>query len=217
MNILGVIPARCMSKGIPKKNIKLLNGKPLIAYTIEAALASKLDRIIVSTDCEEVAEVSIRYGAGILMRAEILAQDTTPTLSVLQDIMSNIDVKYDAVMTLQPTSPFRTTKHINEAIEIFSGDKEADSLVSAVKVPHNFMPEKLMGYDSLYLSGSSEVIRRQDIKTMYARNGAAIYITKFEKLDEYIFGGKIVPYFMKKIDSFDIDDMEDWEIAERLI
>ena len=217
MKILGIIPARGGSKGIPRKNIKLLNGKPLIAYTIEAALASNLDRVIVSTDCKEIAGISKEYGAEVIIRSFNLAEDTTPTLPVLQHVVSKLEVEFDAVMTLQPTSPLRTSKHINEAIELFESDKEVDSLVSVVEVPHNYMPEKLMSFDGKYLTGNREVKRRQEISTMYARNGAAIYITKTEKLGEYIFGGKILPYFMSKINSFDIDDMEDWEIVERLI
>lgn len=217
MKILGIIPARGGSKGIPRKNIKLLNGKPLIAYTIEAALASNLYRVIVSTDCEEIANISKEYGAEVMMRPSHLAEDKTPTLPVLQNVISKLDKKFDAVMTLQPTSPLRTIEDINKSIEIFSSDKEADSLVSVVEVPHNYTPEKLMSFDGKYLAGNSESKRRQEVSKMYARNGAAIYITKTEKLSEYIFGGKILPYFMSKINSFDIDDIDDWKIVERLI
>lgn len=217
MKIIGIIPARGGSKGIPKKNIKLLNGKPLIAYTIEAALASNLYRIIVSTDCEEIANISKKYGAEVMMRPSHLAEDKTPTLPVLQDVILKLNEKFDAVMTLQPTSPLRTLEDINKSIEIFSSDKEADSLVSVVEVPHSYMPEKLMSLNGKYLTGNSQVKRRQEVSTIYARNGAAIYITKTEKLSEYIFGGKILPYFMSKIKSFDIDDIEDWKIVERLI
>ncbi len=217
MRILGVVPARCGSKSIPMKNVKQLNGKPLIAYTIEAALASNLDKVIVSTDCKEIAKISREYKAEVTMRSDKLAQDDTPTLPVLQDLISKIADKYDAVMTLQPTSPLRTVSHINEAISTFIDDAAADSLVSVVKTPHNFMPEKLMTYDGKYLTGSSIVNRRQDMSVAYARNGAAIYITKIEKLNQYIFGGKILPFFMNKLDSIDIDEMEDWNIVERLI
>ena len=217
MKILGIIPARGGSKGIPKKNIKLLNGKPLIAYTIEAALASNLDGVVVSTDCEEIANVSRKYGAEVMMRPAHLAEDKTPTSPVLQDVVGRLVEEFDAVMTLQPTSPLRTQKHINEAIELFESAKEAYSLVSVVEVPHNYLSEKLMSYDGKYLYGNSDVKRRQEVSTMYARNGAAIYITKTEKLSEHIFGGKILPYFMSKVNSFDIDDMEDWEIIERMI
>lgn len=217
MKILGIIPARGGSKGIPKKNIKLLNGKPLIAYTIEAALTSNLYRVIVSTDCEEISNISKEYGAEVMMRPSHLAEDKTPTLPVLQDVILKLNEKFDAVMTLQPTSPLRTLEDINKSIEIFSSDKEADSLVSVVEVPHSYMPEKLMSLNGKYLTGNSQVKRRQEVSTIYARNGAAIYITKTEKLSEYIFGGKILPYFMSKIKSFDIDDIEDWKIVERLI
>lgn len=216
MKILGIIPARGGSKGITGKNIKLLNGKHLIAYTIEAALASNLDKVIVSTECSEIANISIGYGAEIIMRPMHLAEDKSPTLPVLQDVVSRLNDKYEAVMTLQPTSPFRTIEDINNSIEIFQSDKEADSLVSVVKVPHNYMPEKIMEYDGKYLLGNSDVNRRQDVPTSYARNGPAISITKTKRLNEYIFGGNTLPYFMNKLNSIDIDDMEDWKIAEGL-
>jgi len=216
MKILGVIPARGGSNEIPRKNIKLLNGKPLIVYTIESALASNLDKVVVSTDCKEIARISKDHGAIVVMRPDELAQDSSPTIVAIQDVILKISNKYNAVMTLQPTSPLRTEKHINEAIDLFKNDKSADSLVSIVKVPHNFMPEKLMTLNGKYLTGSGDVKRRQEILTMYARNGAAIYLTKTEILNDCMFGGKILPYFMSKICSFDIDDMEDWEIVERL-
>ena len=136
--------------------------------------------------------------------------------TVLQDVVSKLNEKYDAVMTLQPTSPFRTIDDINNSIELFENDKEADCLVSVVKVPHNYSPEKLMDYDGKYLHGNCNVNRRQDVQTLYARNGAAISITKTKRLGEYIFGGNILPYFMNKLNSIDIDDMEDWNIAEGL-
>lgn len=217
MKILGIIPARGGSKGIPKKNIKLLNGKPLIAYTIANALASNLDRVIVSTDNEEISRISKECGAEVIIRPDNLAEDKTPTIHVLQDAVSRLDEKFDCIMTLQPTSPLRNSEHINEAIKLFESDKEADSLVSIVEVPHNYMPEKLMSLDGKYLFGNNDIKRRQDLPIMYARNGAAIYVTKTERLNEYIFGGKALPYFMNKKFSFDLDDMEDWELLECLI
>jgi len=118
--MLGVIPARSGSKGIPKKNIKILCGKPLIAYTIETALSSDLDRVIVSTDYHEIARVSEKFGAEIMIRPAHLAKDDTSTLLVLQDITSKLDEHFDAVMTLQPTSPLRTVDDINKTIKIFT-------------------------------------------------------------------------------------------------
>lgn len=214
MKILGIIPARGGSKGIPKKNIKLLNGKPLIAYTIEAGLKSNLNKLVVSTDCNEIAAISKEYGCEVIMRPVNLAKDETPTLPVLQDVVEKIDEIFDSVMTLQPTSPLRNYKHINEAISLYKKDKDADSLVSVVEVMHSFMPNKLMSFNGKYLSGNKEIFRRQESQVMYARNGAAIYITRIKNLKEFIFGGKIIPYFMKKTVSFDLDDKEDWEIVE---
>lgn len=216
MNIVAVIPARGGSKGIPKKNIKLLDGKPLIAYTIEDALKSTLGEVVVSTNCKEIAKISQEYGAKVVIRSDDLSEDTTPTLPVLQDVILKLNGTYDAVMTLQATSPMRTTEHINEAIELFIKNKEVDSLVSVVKVPHNFSPEKIMNVSNGYLSGSSKIKQRQEIETVYGRNGA-IYITKVEKLNECIFGGRVLPYIMNKTSSFDIDDMEDWKMVEIFI
>lgn len=217
MKTLGIIPARGGSKGIPKKNIKLLNGKPLIAYTLEAALSSTIDRVVVSSDCQEIARVAKQFGVEVIIRPSELAKDSAPTLPVLQHIVNNINETFDAVVTLQPTSPLRVTKHINEAIELFKNDDMADSLVSVIEVPHNYMPEKLMDIKGKYLVGNSEAKRRQEINRAYARNGAAIYITNASRLDKYIFGGNILPYYMSKIDSIDVDELEDWEIVNRII
>lgn len=217
MKILGVIPARGGSKGIINKNIKELGGKPLVAYSIEAALYSNLSDVVVSTDCLKICEISKMFGSQVIMRPSSLALDETPTLPVIQDVVQSLEEKYDAVMTLQPTSPLRTVENINESIQIFCDDEEADSLVSVVQIDHNFMPEKLMHMEGKYLNGSNVVKRRQEMAKLYARNGAAIYITKTEKLNKYIFGGKILPYFMRKLNSFDIDDLEDWAIVEKLL
>lgn len=217
MKIIGIITARGGSKGIPAKNIKILNGKPLIGYTIEAALNSNLDRVVVTTESEKIARIAREYGVEVMSRPYELALDSTPTLPVLLDVVNRVKEKFDAVMTLQPTSPLRTAEHINQALELFKKSPTVDSLISVVKVPHNFAPEKLMTYDGQFLKGDSRVRRRQDLKTFYARNGAAIYITRTNNLNKYVFGGKIVPFFMDKLHSFDIDDSEDWLIVENLM
>jgi CMP-N,N'-diacetyllegionaminic acid synthase len=217
MKFLGVIPARGGSKGIPGKNTKLLCGKPLIVYSIEAGLASKIDRLIVSTDSVEIAEISESHGAEIVMRPSSLAQDDTPTVDVLKDVVRRIPERYDAVVTLQPTSPLRTHEDINNCLKLFIDDQMADSLVSVVKMPHNFSPGKLMSMKGRYLVGDNSPKRRQEVATHYARNGAAIYITKLSKLEFYVYGGNILPYLMSKFSSFDIDDMDDWTIVESLI
>ena len=219
MKYLAVIPARGGSKGIKNKNIKLLNGKPLIQYTIEAAQQSVINDLVVSTDDKSIAKVAQNLGVSVINRPQQLAKDDTPTLPVLQHALHQSGGQFDAVVTLQPTSPFRTANHINEAIQLFESSNGADSLVSVVKVPHNMVPESIMAIENGELVNyiESTPLRRQDKPTYYARNGAAIYITKIKQLKLSVFGGEILPYKMSKIDSFDIDDEDDWQIIEALI
>jgi CMP-N,N'-diacetyllegionaminic acid synthase len=221
MKSIGIIPARGGSKGIPNKNIIDLSGKPLIAYTIEAALASNLTEVIVSTDSDQIAEISESLGVKVIMRPAELAQDDTPTLPVLQDIIARLDESYDCVVTLQPTSPLRKAHDINEALQMFENDPSADSLVSVIKVPHNMIPECLMKYDNEgYLTPyleSDVKLRRQDKPSYFARNGAAIYITRTPNLNEYIFGGKIIAYKMSSEDSIDIDNTSDLNLTKKIL
>ena len=217
---IAIIPARGGSVSIPDKNICLLNGKPLINYTIDAAKKSKIDKIYVSTDSEKISRIVKKENIEVIFRPKELATDTSSTLSVIQYCLKRIsNCKIDFVMTLQPTSPLRTFNHINESIELFINNNEADSLVSIQKVPHNFVPESLMkidhnGYLSNYKENSKKVYRRQEKNIYYARNGAAIYITRTEKLKNYIFGGKIIPYFMDAFSSVDIDSYDELKMAE---
>jgi N-acylneuraminate cytidylyltransferase len=165
----------------------------------------------------KIAGISEEWGASVILRDQRLAQDDTPSLAVLQSLISTIGTEYDAIMTLQPTSPLRNFEHINQALDIFIKDESADSLVSVVRVPHNCLPEKIMYLDGLYLQGKNKPKRRQLTEHLYARNGAAIYITKIALLEECIFGGNVLPYVMNKLESFDIDDTEDWEIIEKFL
>ena len=152
-----------------------------------------------------------------MIRSKELAKDETPTLPVVQDVLNRLDSDFDAVMTLQPTSPLKGNRDINQSIRIFNDNMDADSLVSVVKVDHNLMPEKLMTLKGKFLHGTDKLLRRQEMATKYARNGAAIYITKTSNLKRYIIGGKILPYFMSKSKSVDIDDAEDWALVEKII
>lgn len=220
MKCIGIIPARGGSKGIPQKNIKDLCGKPLIQYTIEEALKSNLDHVIVSTDDKEIAKISKSCGADVMMRPLELAEDKTPTLPVLLNVIDRVEEKYDYVVTLQPTSPLRKANHIDKAIEAITKNNNADSLVSVVEVPHNCSPSSIMELNDGYINPVEKekiILRRQDKPVFWARNGAAIYITKTDKLSEFIWGGNTIPFVMNKIESFDIDDNEDWKIVESLM
>lgn len=227
MKILSIIPARGGSKGISRKNICMLAGKPLIAWTIEAASAAKgLERVVVSTEDDEIAAISREYGADVpFMRPPELAGDDTTTLAVLQNVLVRLQTEEgyhpDAVMTLQPTSPLRTAQHIDAAISLFQADQSADSLVSCIEVPHIFHPESVMktdahGYLRPYLS-IPQPTRRQDKSPVFARNGAAIYITRTECLDAFIFGGNLIAYPMDDVSSLDIDNEQDLVRAAKLI
>lgn len=231
MKFLAIIPARGLSKGIPRKNVRLVAGKPLIAWTIGAALNAKgVDRVLVSTEDEEIAEVARQYGAEVpFLRPLELSQDETPTLPVLQNVVFELknleNFVPDAVITLQPTSPLRTSEHIDDAIERFKADPLADSLVSCIEVPHIFHPLSVMkqsqhGYLENYIDNKEgvRVYRRQDKERVWARNGAAIYITRINCLDKFIFGGNIIPFIMDNSASIDIDcenDLQEVEIIFR--
>ncbi len=225
MQLLAIIPARGGSKGVPRKNIRTLNGRPLIAYSIEAAKAAKaVDRVVVSTDDEEIAAISRSLGADVRMRPAVLAADETPTRDVLLHVIAELGeegYRPDAVLTLQPTSPLRTARHIDEAAALFAADPQADSLVSCIDVPHIFHPRSVMRNDAAgYLVpflDEAQPTRRQDKEPVFARNGAAIYITRTERLKDYVFGGKLVPYMMDADSSVDIDTLDDFAVAERLL
>lgn len=222
MKSIGIIPARGGSKGIPNKNIYPVNGKPLIEYTIDAAKRSNLDEIVVSTDSIEIANIVKKRGVKVIFRPPELAQDCTPTLPVLQHTLKELDDCFDFVVTLQPTSPFRRSEHINQAISLITNDNMADSLVSVIQVPHNMVPESIMCLNNGYLidyqqHSNTQILRRQDKGTYFARNGAAIYITKVKNIRQFIFGGKIIPYKMDFFSSLDIDSLDDILLAETLL
>jgi CMP-N-acetylneuraminic acid synthetase len=225
MRLLAIIPARGGSKGIPRKNIYPLCGRPLIAYSIDAAQQSKsVDRLVVSTDDDEIAEVGRSLGAAVRIRPACLGADDTPTRAVLAHVVAELEgeaYRPDAVLTLQPTSPLRTAQHIDAAAARFAADPRADSLVSCVAVPHVFHPLSVMrrteeGYLEPFLS-EPQPYRRQDKETVFARNGAAIYITRTARLADYVFGGRLIPFFMDADSSVDIDTLEDLGVAERLL
>lgn len=219
---LGIIPARGGSKGIYKKNLLLINNKPLIQYTIEASKKSLLNDFVVTTDDYEIADFVYSLGVKVIMRPPELSSDDTPTLPVINHVLENINDRFDASVLLQPTSPLRNSKHINEAILLFDHNKEAKSLVSVVKTPHNHIPESIMlldsnGYLCSYKENSSVFLRRQDKPTYFSRNGAAIYISLLDVLCTEIWGDRTIPYFMEYLDSFDIDTLDDAKLVELLI
>jgi CMP-N-acetylneuraminic acid synthetase len=170
----------------------------------------------------EIAEIASKAGAEVYIRPPELAEDNTPTLPVLQHIVAQLREPFEAVMTLQPTSPFRRTQHIDEAIALFAQYPEADSLVSVVKIPHQYSPVSAMQMDKKawltpFLPREKTLTLRQEKPAFWARNGAAIYLTRTDRLADFVFGGKILAYEMGKLESLDLDDLEDWVIAEGMV
>lgn len=226
MTVVALIPARGGSKGIPRKNLVTIAGRPLIAYTIEAARgAGCFDHVIVSTDDAEIAEVARHYGAEVpFLRPAELAGDTSPMLDVLCHALGwceSTGERVDVMVLLQPTSPLRTARHISEAVALFF-ERDATSVVSVMEVPHQFNPVSVLTIDEgilhPYLKESPLITRRQDKPRVYARNGPAVLVCAPGTLRAgELYGAACVPYLMSAADSLDIDEREDLELAEWLI
>lgn len=226
MKLLAIIPARGGSKGVLRKNIRLVAGKPLIAWSILAAKAARsVDRVVISTEDADIAATARAWGAEVIERPAELARDDTATLPVLRHVVEHLAAteQYcpDAVLTLQPTSPLRTARHIDDAAALFAADASADSLVSCIEVPHIFHPRSVMrrsaaGYLEPYLA-DAQPTRRQDKEAVFARNGAAVYITRADRLTEFVFGGRLLAYMMNEEDSVDIDSEADLARADALL
>ena len=227
MRVLGLIPARGGSKGIPHKNIRLLNGKPLLQYTAEAALqARSLSNVILTTDDEQIATVGRECGLMVpFMRPSHLAQDNTPTLPVIQHAINWCEIVgdyYDAICLLQPTSPFRQTKDIDACIQLL-WDNDADAVVTVLPVPPKYNPHWVYFQTvdgSLHLS-TGELIplpRRQELPPAFHREGS-IYVTRRDIIVEQnsLYGQKLLGYLIEPERSVNIDTVEDWHQAERIM
>lgn len=224
MKPLVIIPARGGSKGVPHKNIKKLNGKPLIYYTIDAARGIESDEnICVTTDDELIISKVEEYGLKIpFKRPENLATDKSGTYEVLLhaiDFYEKRGLRYDTIILLQCTSPFRTSEHVKEALKLY--DKSCDMVV-AVKEAHsnpyyNCFEENQNGFLELS-KGEGECHRRQDCPKAWEYNGA-IYIINVDTLKEMPLSKfkRVKKYVMSEIESVDIDTQFDWEIAELML
>lgn len=221
--MIAIIPARGGSKGLPGKNIKFLNGKPLIAYTIEAALKAKhVHRVIISTDDLEIADTAKKYGAEVpFMRPEYLATDDALAIDVYKYTLSRLSETEGTIITdfmvLQPTSPLRTATDIDKAITIFK-EKDADSVISFCQEHHPIKWHKYVTPEGKIESIFENTIsNRQDEKPTYFPNGA-VYIFKSNILENRnYFTDKSYAYIMNRKHSVDIDTLEDFEYAEFLI
>ena len=229
MKILAFIPARSGSRRIPKKNIKLLKGKPLIAYTIEAAKKSKyINRIVVSTDSEEIAEVSRKYGAEVpFLRPKEISQENSTEMQFFEHaldwFLKNENYEPDLIVLLYPTSPFRKPESIDKAIEKMLKNPEADSLRSIRLCSEH--PYKMWVIEKGYLKPfmreknmNIHTLSYQLLPTVYIQN-ASIYITKPSTIKDKKSptGDMIIPFIMDEMESIDINNRLDFLFVEMII
>ena len=224
MRLIAIIPARSGSKGLTDKNIKELCGKPLLTYTIEAAIkANVFDEIMVSTDSEHYAKIAEKYGAKVpFLRSEENSSDNASSWDTVYEVIKNykkMNIEYDAFMLLQPTSPLRDEQDIIGAINEYKL-KKANTVVSVCKAEHtpiyiNTLPESL-NMDGFF--GKHKWTRRQDLPPYYRLNGA-IYMSDIKHFMKYrdIYRDSCFAYVMDNIKSVDIDTELDFLYVESIL
>lgn len=224
--MIALIPARGGSKGLPRKNVKELCGKPLIAYTIEAALSSKyISDVYITTDDLEIAEVSRRFGAKVpFLRPEELASDHAKAIDAyiytIDRLIDEFQIEVTDFVVLLPTSPLRDSNEINEAVELFY-DKKAETVISVVASEHPPTWYKTVSSDGRlhdYFTGTDNSLNRQEADKTYLPNGA-IYIFDYKALkNNYAYyNANTYAYIMDKHKSVDIDTLMDFRIAELIL
>jgi len=225
--ILAIIPARGGSKGVPRKNIVKISGRPLIDYTIQSALkVDMIDNVVVSTDDYEIADISKKLGAQVpFIRSRHLSTDKAQSAPVVIDALKRMEeilnIKYDAVLMLQPTSPLRTSKHIKKSLDLFFS-QQCDSVVSVVSVggTHPFRMKRLIGNQLInYIDqGFWDMRPRQELPPVYIRNGSIYLIDRDVLVDKgQLIGENCLGMIMKDEESVNIDSRLDLKLAELLL
>ena len=226
MKFLAIIPARAGSVGLKNKNFRKLGDKPLIEYTISAAKKSKyLDRFLVSTNDKKIINYCKKKKVNFIIRPKKLCTGYSRTIDAINhslNILKKEGYIPDFIVILQPTSPFRNSKHIDKAIKLFKNNLNADSLMSCQTIPHKFNPNSIYSLKERFflkkiVKSRENIFIRQKKKKFLARNGAAIYITKFKHINKFIFGKKILGFEMDEISSIDIDNLYDFRFAEFIL
>lgn len=223
--IVAIIPARGGSKSIPYKNIKDFLGKPLIAWAIEAAKSTReIDRVIVSTDNNKIAEVAKRYGAEVFMRPAHLAEDDSLPIDLIKDIIHRLneeDEQYSYIVYLEPTSPLRSSNDIKQCLELLTSPGGYSSVATFSEAELN--PHRAWkitdGSPMVYLDGANPWLPRQKLPEAYQINGAVYcFLTdSIRQESNSLLNGKVGAIIMPKIRSVDIDDKRDFIFAELLM
>lgn len=222
--VLGIIPARGASKGIPGKNIRPLAGRPLLQYAVDAARASGvMDRLIVSTDSEDVAQVARALGVEVpFLRPRDLAGDASPMQPVLEHAVTSLERdgwSPEIIMLLQPTSPLRRPERLVDALTMLRATG-ADSVVSVVEVPQHLSPDYVMkivgGRLMPFLPEGARLTRRQDARPAYVRDGTVYAMWRTTLIVGHtIYGEDCRPLVIPSDESITLDTLEDWIEAER--
>lgn len=225
-NVLAIIPARGGSKGLLRKNIRLLCGKPLITYTIEAALTSKyVTRVVVSTEDKEIGETSKAYGAEVVKRPQELARDDSSVIDALMHVINWFEEKnqcFDIVVQLEPTSPLRKEDDLDNAIWLFTENIDrADSLVSVgeVQLEHPYITKKIEeGFVKPFIEIGKDFYQRQQLPKIYFPYGV-IYLSKVDTLKRYktFYQERTIPYFIERWQNYEIDDIYDFICIEAIL
>lgn len=225
MSKIAIIPARSGSKGLKDKNIKELNGKPLMAYSIEAAINSKLfDCVHVSTDSEQYAQIARQYGAEVLfLRPAELSGDKTSSWDAVRFVLDEYEKRgrrYDELTLLQPTSPLRTSNDIKNAYQIYH-DRKAKAVISVCEMDHSPLSAETIASDGNMKGFAKKEYcdRPRQALPIYYRVNGAIYIVKIECLNDIaeLYNNECYAYIMKKECSVDIDDEMDFIVAEAIL
>lgn len=225
MKKLAIIPARSGSRGLPDKNIKNLQGKPLMAYTIEAAIASEqFDEVMVSTDSKEYAEIAIEYGASVpFLRSSDNAGDTSSSWDVVKEVLRNYEKEgkpFEQVALLQPTSPLRTKDDILNGFQMMD-EKDANFVVSVCEVEHSPLWANTLPDDQSmenFIDSKVMALPRQQIPTYYRLNGAFYLVNvHYLLMNDDLYGEKSYAFIMERKNSVDVDDIFDFKYAEALL
>jgi len=225
VRVLGLIPARGGSKGVYKKNIRIVNGKPLIAHSIEIARDSKyIDTVAVSTDDREIADASRRYGALVVPRPKKFSGDKSPTIDAIFHAVEWLKERnkcFDVVALIEPTSPLRKNSDLDDAVKLFIKNfDKADSLVSLgeVHLENSYITKKIeQGYVKPLIDIDKAIHQRQQLPKVYFPYGV-IYLSKIESLKKYrtFYQERTIPYFIERWQNYEIDDFYDYLCVERI-
>lgn len=221
MKVLAIIPARGGSKGVPKKNIKLLGDKPLIVHAIDCAKNSnKVTKVVVSSDSDEIIQIVSQNNCQVIKRPEELAEDTSNVITAVEHVYKQLDEVFDIIVLLQPTSPLRTSNDLDKIISMFEDDEKLDGVISVVPFD-DYHPARMYSLDEDLkmnsLQKDGETTRRQDLRSVYYRNGCfyAVRTNVFFTEKSFMVQNKKA-YVMNPDWLLNIDTQRDFKIAEVL-